>query len=313
MDLAMRILVTGGAGFIASVLAKRALAEGHEVTVVDNLSSGHRHNVPEGATFIHADLGNVSAYKKLEAERPEVIFHLAGQSSAWVSMDSAIADMDDNLRSTVLLSDWGLARGCTRFLYASTESVYGEGSARIAWTEASPTLPSSYYGCSKLASEHYLRVAARASGLEPTCLRLFTTNGPGQDLLNARQGILSIYLSYVLQGVTVPVKGPLDRVRDFVFMDDVVEAFLTAARSPRTIGKALNVATGVPTRLGELIDALGQAVAGKRPYPVQQEAGTPGDVMESFGDASQLTELTGWKPRVSLDEGIARIVARYRK
>jgi UDP-glucose 4-epimerase len=303
-------LITGGAGFIASYLAKRALADRHQVTVVDNLSSGNRGNVPGGAGFVHADLGNPAHYVRLRGQKPDVIFHLAGQSSAWVSMDSAIADMDDNLRSTVLLSEWGLQQGCKRFLYASTESVYGEGSATTPWTEASPTRPSSFYGCSKLASEHYLRVTAASRGLEPTCLRLFTTYGPGQDLANVRQGILSIFLSYILRGETVPVKGPLARVRDFVFVEDVVDAFLTAAREPRTIGQELNVATGVPTRLSALIEKLGQVCGGKASWPTAQEEGTPGDVMESYGDASKLRALTGWQPKVSLEQGIAQIKAR---
>ncbi|MBI5502308.1 MAG: NAD-dependent epimerase/dehydratase family protein [Deltaproteobacteria bacterium] len=308
----MHALVTGGAGFIGSQLALRLLRDGQRVTVVDNLSTGYRESVPAGAGFVYADLGNPEHYRRLDEVRPDVVFHLGGQSSGWISMDGPLGDLEDNLRSTILLADWALARGCRRFLYASSESVYGEGSAERAFTEATLPRPLTYYGCSKLAAEHYLRVKAENSALQHTCLRLFTVYGPGQDLANMRQGIVSIYLAYAAKGEPVVVKGSLDRIRDLVFVDDVVGAFVAAAAEPRTIGLELNVATGVPTRLGDLIRDMVVAVG----YPelaVRPEAGTPGDVMHSFGDASRLAALTGWRPAVSVREGLDRAVARYRR
>jgi UDP-glucose 4-epimerase len=308
----MQMLITGGAGFIGSHLARRALALGHQVTVVDNLSTGYRHQVPEGADFVYADLGNPSHYLRLRGLRPEVIFHLAAQSSGWISMDSPLRDLDDNLRATVLLAEWALAAGCPRLLFASTESTYGEGQGRVPFTEEALPRPLSFYGCSKLACEHYLRVAHRYQGLEPTSLRLFSVYGPRQDLANLRQGILSIYLSYVLAGKPVTVKGAASRVRDLVVVDDVVEAFLAAARVPATIGQELNVCTGEGVTVGELIRRLGAAF-GTADYPLEEEEGTPGDVHTSTGSHARMTELCGWKPTVYLDEGLRQIAAAFRK
>jgi len=304
----MHSLITGGAGFIGSHLARRCLALGHQVTVVDNLSTGYQRNVPDGAAFVYCDLGNAAQYYKLRGIKPDVIYHLGAQSSGWISFDAPLRDLDDNLRSTVLLGEWAQQVGCPRILLASTESTYGEGSGRVPFTESSDQRPLTYYGCSKLAAEHYLRVANTCHGLQATWLRLFSVYGPKQDLANLRQGILSIYLSYVLAGEPVTVKGSLERVRDMVIVDDVCEAFLAAAAEPATIDRAFNVCTGEGLTIGEIIQRLGQAF-GHADYPTVEEGGTPGDVFCSVGDHAALTEVTGWKPRVYLDEGLAMIAA----
>ncbi|MBZ0234378.1 MAG: NAD-dependent epimerase/dehydratase family protein [Deltaproteobacteria bacterium] len=306
----MNILVTGGAGFIGSHLARRALALGHAVTVVDNLSTGYRAQVPDAADFVYADLGNPTHYLRMRGLAPDVIFHLAAQSSGWISMDAPIRDLDDNLRATVLLTEWALSVGSPRLVFASTESVYGEGEGRAPFDEDMLPRPRSFYGCSKLACEHYLRVAHRELGLAPTSLRLFSVYGPRQDLANMRQGILSIYLSYVLRGEPVTVKGPAERVRDLVIVDDVVEAFLAAAAAPATIGRELNVCTGEAVTVGDMIRRLGRAF-GRDDHPIAVEAGTPGDVFLSIGDHARMTAATGWRPTVLLDDGIRRIADAF--
>jgi UDP-glucose 4-epimerase len=307
-----RVLVTGGAGFIGSHLARRALSEGHSVVVVDNLSTGYRHQIPDGADFIYADLGNPAHYGRLRDEKPDVIFHLAAQSSGWVSFDSPMRDLEDNTHATILLSQWALQQGCKRLLFASTESVFGEGTGRNPFDEKSLPLPLSFYGASKLACEHYLRISHNELGLEHTCLRLFTVYGPKQDLANMRQGIVSIYLSYILKGGPVTVTGSLDRVRDLVIVDDVVDAFWRASQTPATIGKELVVATGEHITLGQLIKDLGKAF-GHPDIAIETTGGTPGDVMESYGNSALLRELTGWKPTCTVADGIARIRASFPK
>jgi len=307
----MHSLITGGAGFIGSHLARRCLALGHQVTVVDNLSTGYQRNVPDGAEFVYCDLGAPAQYYKLRGLRPDVIYHLGAQSSGWISFDAPLRDMDDNLRSTVLLGEWAQSVGCPRVLLASTESTYGEGKGRVPFHETSDQRPLTYYGCSKLAAEHYLRVANDCHGLQATWLRLFSVYGPKQDLANLKQGILSIYLAYVLAGKPVTVKGSLQRVRDMVIVDDVVEAFLAAASEPNTINHAYNVCSGEGLTIGEIIQRLGKAF-GHASYPVVEEGGTPGDVFASIGDHAALTAATGWKPTVFLDQGLAMIAANFK-
>jgi UDP-glucose 4-epimerase len=136
--------------------------------------------------------------------------------------------------------------------------------------------------------------------------------GPKQDLANLKQGILSIYLAYVLEGKPVTVKGSLQRVRDMVIVDDVCEAFLGAAKEPRTINRAFNVCTGEGLTIHEIIQRLGKAF-GHASYPVIEEDGTPGDQFASTGDHTALTELIGWKPTVYLDQGLAMIAASFKK
>jgi UDP-glucose 4-epimerase len=169
-------------------------------------------------------------------------------------------------------------------------------------------VPLSFYGASKLANEHYLRISHQELGLETTALRLFTVYGPKQDLANMRQGIVSIYLSYILKGGPVTVTGSLERVRDLVIVDDVVDAFWRASKTPSTIGKHLVVATGEHITLGKLIKDLGKAF-GHPDIEIKVIEKTPGDVMVSYGNSALLRELTGWKPTCTIAEGIARIRA----
>jgi UDP-glucose 4-epimerase len=215
--------VTGGAGFIGSRLAESLLAEGYDVVVADNLSIGRRANVPAGASFVELDLSREEDVARLP-ERPYTgVLHLAGQSSGKRSFDDPLRDFDANARSTLLLARWSLERGVPVLVHASSMGVYGEGGpGPIA--EDARTTPISYYGASKLAAERLLAVAA-TGGLRTCSLRMFNVYGAGQDLENLDQGMVSIYLAYILRGEPVLVLGPLDRVRDLVHVDDVVQAW----------------------------------------------------------------------------------------
>lgn len=303
----MRILVTGGAGFIGSALARRLLADGYRVVIVDNLSTGKWSNVPAEADFVAGDLADPATLDRVPEGPYDAVVHLAAQSSGAIGQRDPYLDMQVNVGATLLLSRWCLGRGIPRFLYASSMTVYGHGN-REPVDENADCRPISYYGASKLASESYLRLAAD-EGLGVTCLRLYNVYGRGQNLGNLYQGMASIYLAYLLDGVAVPVTGSFDRYRDFVHVDDVVEAMMLALRRPRTASHAYNIGTSRKTTVRELLRLLIAAVGLPPDHPIEELGGSPSDVFGSIASCLRADKELGWVPRVTLVEGLDDMVA----
>lgn len=297
-------LITGVAGFIGSAVARRLLAAGHEVVAIDNLSTGYRENVPEGTVFFEADCQDAGVYGRLPERSYSAIYHIAGQSSGEISFDNPVYDLQTNTQSTLLLLRFALENHCRRFLYASTMSVYGDQpDAPVA--ETAITFPRSFYGVGKLASEHYLRIYAQF-GIEAVALRLFNVYGPGQNLQNLRQGMISIYLAQALKSDEIHVKGSGDRFRDFVYIDDVVDAFLTMGQAEVQGYSVYNVGTGVKTRVSDLLD---QVAAGfpERNIRIRYEGITPGDMFGILADCAAIARDHGWKARTGLSQGLAQM------
>ncbi|MBI4348179.1 MAG: NAD-dependent epimerase/dehydratase family protein [Elusimicrobia bacterium] len=298
----MKVLVTGGAGFIGSKLAQRLCDDGHEVSVVDNLSTGSRDNVPKAAEFIKLDLASPSFEKKLPAGPFDAVCHLAAQSSGEISSEDPGYDLRANAGSTVGLARWCLRQGPPRFLYASSMAVYGDLETLPA-RESSPCAPLSPYGVSKLASEHFLRIAGR-EGLKSTSLRMFSVYGPGQNMGNLKQGMASIYLAYILRGLEVPVKGSLDRFRDFVYVDDVVDGWVAALGKPETLSLVYNLGSGKQTTVRQLLGALLRATGKPDAYPIAEKAPTPGDQFGLYADITRARAELGWQPKTALEDGL---------
>jgi len=303
----MRILVTGGAGFIGAHLARRLLAAGHAVVVVDNLSTGTRDNVPAGAAFVALDLARPDFLSALPDGTFDAVCHLAAQSSGEVSAEKPLYDLQANAASTLLLSRWCIARGVPRFLYASSMAAYGNvESSPVA--ETTLCVPLSYYGVSKLTSEHLLRLAAR-DGLRVTSFRIFSVYGPGQNLGNLKQGMVSIYLAYLLRGVPVPVTGSLQRFRDLVFIDDVVDAWEAALQRPSTPAEVYNLGSGRPTTVRALLAALIAALGLPADHPIEELPGSPADQFGLYADVSRAAADLGWRPQTQLEDGLRAMVA----
>jgi UDP-glucose 4-epimerase len=297
------VIVTGGAGFIGSHLAARLLDAGHEVTVLDNLSTGRLANIPAGADFIEMDLGREEEYGLLDGLAGDAVFHLAGQSSGEASFYDPLGDLRSHVLSTFWLLKWCLKKQLKRFIYASSMSIYGEPQY-LPVDEVHPQGPKTFYGAGKMAAEAYIKLY-QTLGIETTIFRLFSVYGPGQNLENKMQGMISIYLSFLLEGRPILVKGSKERFRDFVYVDDVVEAWLAAWDNPRSYGKVYNVASGQKTRVADLIEALKQAL-GCPGHPVEYQAGTPGDQFGIVGQNAAITWDLQWQPRVGLAEGLKR-------
>ena len=299
-------LVTGVAGFIGAAVAAALIRDGHSVTGLDNLSTGFVSNVPQGVEFFQGDCQDAAVYAgPLAGKAFDAIFHIAGQSSGEISFDDPVYDLRTNTESTLHLLTFALKTGCRRFLYASSMSVYGI-QPDVPVKEDAPTAPQSFYGVGKLASEHYLRLYEQY-GVGSTCLRLFNVYGPGQNMANLRQGMVSIFMAMMLQGGHIHVKGSPSRFRDFVYIDDVVAAFLACLSRPDSIGKALNVGGSGRVLVGDLVDKLLRLP--DSPATVEYSGCTAGDVHGIHADGALAQRYLGYTPSVSLDAGLARMYA----
>lgn len=300
-------LVTGGAGFIGSALAKRLLNEGWRVFIIDNLSTGFLDNIDKRAEFIPLDISKDNFPEFLPREPFEAVFHLAAQSSGEISFDDPIYDLKTNSQGTVTLMEWCMTKGIRRFIYTSSMSVYGEQEIQPV-SENARAVPKSFYGVGKLSSEHYLNIYS-AKGLQCTSLRLFNVYGPGQNLQNMRQGMVSIYMAYIIKNEQVIVKGSPERFRDFIYIDDVINAYCTCVNNNRSLGKTYNVGSGNKTYVSDLINEMLIAF-GNNPssYPIEYFAGsTPGDTFGIYADIHAIKNDLGWEPKVSLKDGLSKM------
>ena len=299
-----RYLVTGAAGFIGAALASRLIKEGNQVVTIDNLSTGNTSNIPDGVKFIEGDCGNKDDYSKVPNETYDAIFHIAGQSSGEISFDDPIYDIRTNAESTLLLLKFALQNKCKRFIYASTMSVYGIKPERPV-KENEDCYPESFYGIAKLASEHYLRVYEQF-GIDATSLRLFNVYGPGQNMDNLRQGMVSIFLAQMLKNKCIHVKGSADRFRDFIHIDDVVESFLRCLSCDKSKSETINIANGKAIKVKEIIRLLVSSQEEK--IEVEYHGGTPGDIHGIFADITQMNNIFGNWEKVDLRDGIADMI-----
>lgn len=299
-------LVTGGAGFIGGHVARRLVDAGHQVVVLDDLSTGLARNVPAGAVLVEQDLTSGS-FEALDGYAFDAILHFAAQSSGEISHDDPVRDLDINARGTLQLLLWAEARGISRVLHASSMAVYGASGTVLR--EDAPLQPGSFYGAGKVAAEAYVNLFARR-GMRTTAFRMFNVYGSGQNLANLRQGMVSIYLAYLLRGEPVLVKGSLDRFRDLIHVSDVAAAWIAAIEAPATFGKTYNLGTGRRTTVAEMLDALGVAFGcapGQCPRRVVES--TPGDILGNVGDITAITTDLGWRPAMTLEAGIAEMAA----
>ena len=297
-------LVTGGAGFIGSALARVLISEGNQVITIDNLSTGFREAIPIGVEFYEGNCQDNQIIEQLEHYSFDAIFHIAGQSSGEISFDDPVYDLQTNAQSTLLLLKLALKTNCRKFIYASTMSVYGDKPDEPV-KEDTILQTKSFYGVGKIASEHYMRIYQQY-GINCTALRLFNVYGPGQNMENLRQGMVSIFLAQAVQNKHIHVKGSGDRYRDFVYIEDVVEAFVSSLSRKENKYSAMNISTGIKTTVQELIDNIILHL----PFDVSVEfsGSTPGDQHGIIGDISYAYEIIKWRPKYLLKDGIKLMI-----
>lgn len=298
-------LVTGAAGFIGAAIAKKLINEGNKVVTIDNLSTGLVDNIPQGCTFIKGNIYDEVVLEKLNEYEFQGIIHMAGQSSGEVSFSNPVYDLQTNTQSTIQLLNIAKQKGIKHFVYASSMSVYGDQDNDFVTEQVSPC-PKSFYAVGKLASEHYMRIYS-GYGIQCTALRFFNVYGVGQNMKNLNQGMASIYLAMAIKDKHIMVKGSKDRFRDFVYIDDVVDAVLSTLNQDYQ-GKfqIFNVSTGKKQTVEQVI----AMIQGKLPYNVSVEyiQGTPGDQKGVYGDNSKIKKELNWEPRYNFEEGMDTMI-----
>ncbi len=302
----MRVLVTGGAGFVGSHVADAYLAAGHHVAVVDTLVTGRAEHVPPQATLYPVDIRSPQLRDVFERERPEVVNHHAAQASVAASVADPRADADVNVLGTVHLLTLCVRFGVRRFVFASTGgAIYGDP-VRLPVAEDHPCDPLSPYGTSKLAAEAYVRLFGRG-GLSWVILRYGNVYGPRQDPAG-EAGVVAIFARAMLDGRTPTIFGDGQQTRDFVYVEDVARANLLATEAEGC--EVVNIGTGQETSVAEIFRALAE-LTGFRGAP-QFGPPRPGDVRRIALDCTRAGRWLGWRPQVPLTEGLRRTVEWFR-
>jgi len=305
----VRVLVTGGAGFIGSHTVDLLLSSGHEVVVLDDLSSGRRENLlahlgKPGLTFLRGDILDPEAVGRA-LEGVEAVIHEAAQISVPLSFEKPELTREVNVVGTRLLLEACAGRGIRRFVYASSCAVYGNP-GRLPVDEETPPSPLSPYARSKLEAEEECLRFFRERGLETVCLRYFNVYGPRQGG-GEYAGVIVKFLERLREDLPPVVHGDGRQTRDFVYVGDVAKANLLALTSPRAPGKVVNVGTGRETSILELCRLL-LRLTGKRVEPVHAEP-RMGDVRRSVADVRRAKEVLGFEARVTLEEGLERLLS----
>jgi UDP-glucose 4-epimerase len=310
----MRTLVTGSAGFIGSTLVDRLLEEGHEVTGVDNLSAGspvanlrsaHRHGGRGRFTFVAADVRQPALSGIVARSNPEVVFHLAAQIDVRKSVGDPQHDARNNVLGTINVLEACRQARVPRIVYAASGGSRYGASAALPTTEDTAVHPLSPYAASKVAGEFYMNTYAGMYGLAPISLALANVYGPRQNP-HGEAGVVAMFASAMMSGRPTTIYGDGSATRDYVYVGDVVTAFLCAADAPATTTGTFNIGTGVQTTVAELHRLIAAAVGVVRP-PDHAEART-GEIHASALDPTRAGRVLGWKPDIDLTEGIKRTV-----
>lgn len=305
----MLTLVTGGAGFIGSNLADELIAQGHEVRILDNLSTGFAENLPPDALFFEGDLCDEELVAQA-VDGVEVIFHQGARGSVAKSVETPLVTDLWNVHGTLTVLEAARRAGVRRVVAASSSSVYG-GVAPRPTVETAPLTPKSPYAVTKVTGEHYLRVYAELFGLETVALRYFNVYGPRQDPNSAYAAVIPMFIAALRAGEAPVIHGDGHQSRDFAFISDVVAANVAAATAPAAScsGKAYNVAGGAENSLLDLLEAL-REILGVDLQPTHDDP-RPGDARHSFADTSAARADLGWAPQVDFAEGLRRTVAWF--
>ena len=306
----MRVLVTGGAGFIGSHLVDALVERGDDVVVLDDLSTGSTANMHPKATLVEGSVADeVAAGRAVEG--CELVFHQAAHKAVLRSVERPLTTDTANTHGTLTILKAAADAGVRRVVHASSSSVYG-GATTVPTPESAPLVPRSPYAVTKLAAEHYCRVFAELYGLETVALRYFNVYGPRQPPDATYAAVIPLFVDALLHGRDPEVHGDGQQSRDYTYISDVVAANFAAAAAPANVcsGRVYNIAPGSSASLLDLLRILG-AQLGVTPTPRFVES-RAGDVRHSLADASAAARDLDFSCSVGLDDGLARTVAWLR-
>ena len=305
----MRILVTGGAGFIGSHIVEAYLEAGHDVAVVDSLWShggGRRDSVPPAARFYEVDIRSPELREIVARERPEIVNHHAAQHSVKFSTDEPAYDAQVNVLGMINVLEAAQAAGARKVIFASSAATYGTVE-QLPADESTPQHPESPYGITKMVTEHYLHYWQQGRGLDYTALRYGNVYGPRQDP-NGEAGVIAIFAKRFLSGQGIRIYWDGDQTRDYVYVGDVARANLRALEGANN--EIICIGSGVPTSVNQIYRGL-SALTGFE-APIDWQPKRPGDPRDSLFNPAKAAAVLGWRSEVAFEEGLRRTVEWFR-
>ena len=313
-----KYLITGGYGFLGINFIKYLINNGtsaDEIVVIDNLSSSNKsidkYSFLKGVSFIEGDIGNDILMNNLHF-KVDVIFHFAAQSGGQGSFDDTVYDSNTNAKGTLLLLNFARRVHCTRIIFTSTCAVYGGVNTDAkSYNEDGEIDTNTFYAINKQTSEKYLKLYEKNYGINYTIFRLFNCYGPYQNLMNMKQGIVSIFMKQILSDdyPEIIVKGSLERVRDFVYVNDVVKILYDSIINPKFENELFNLGSGIPTSVGNLLTKL---IENTKHKPIVVKGETPGDMGKLYADNSKLQKVYDNEFNfTSVDIGIKEFCEHY--
>jgi nucleoside-diphosphate-sugar epimerase len=312
-----RILVTGGAGFIGSQIVDKLMEEGFDVTVIDNLDTGRIENIAHHQNktkfhFVRGDIRDLDLVKETMKDM-DAVFHEAALASVTLSVKNPILSNDINVGGTVNLLKASSDLGVKRFVFASSAAIYGDTTSPLK-KEDTILNPLSPYGVSKLAAEKYVQVFHNAYGLETVSLRYFNVYGPRQsfDIQGAYGGAITIFTNRLAKNMPPIIYGDGEQTRDFVYIQDVVNANMLALNSKNVAGEVLNIGTGKNISVNQVAGILKEIMNRKDLKNVYADP-RPTDIRHGYADISKAKKILGYNPKFSFKEGLTELVNWYTK
>lgn len=301
----IKVLITGGAGFIGSHISDRLIGLGYDVTAVDNLITGSSTNLMDKVKLYEVDITYDQLHEIFEAEQPDYVIHEAAQTDIQKSMEDPVFDVKTNVLGTLNVLECCRLTGVKKIIFASSAAVYGHPEY-LGIDENHRIKPISFYGISKHISEEYIRFYKEIFGLKYTILRYANVYGDRQSL-KGEGGVISIFIKNMLKGKKTVIYGDGEQLRDFVYVEDVVKANICAIK--KGDNEILNIGTGAATSINGLFKALNDIVGDSRRVYAETRKG---DILNSYFNIEKSSRVLGWKPEYALVDGLRKTVDYYR-
>ncbi len=298
----MNVIITGGNGFVGTKLAEKFNSHGHKIFLLDYKKKSQNKIFLKKGKFKKVDITSFKSLEKVQVPNNAILLHCAGQPSAAVSFKRPFDDHKKNILGMLNIIKFAKKKKVKKIIFASTFNIYKENFRFTKLKENSECKPKSLYAISKLAAENYLKVYGGHLGLKWNILRMFNIYGPGQDKNNKNLGMISIFLNMAKNNSNVLVKGSLKRFRDFIYIDDVTEAWYRLALDNKNYNKTYNLGSGKKTTLKKLFNHIEKTIGKK--INVKEAKGTPGDFLGCYADINKIKKDLKFKPKINLSKGL---------